>query len=1309
MLSDKQILLKGRSAHAHEQEALEFIRKELPSTSPLVAWELVELVDPASGRLHEIDALILGHQALYLVEIKSGPGVYTGDTVDWHRQAPGEPARYMEPPYKLTNLKAKILRSLLNGKMDRSLVPWIQPLVFLSHENVELKLRNYGDQCVVTRRNFVRAITYNEFPGSESAHVRGKITAPQTRALTQALKEIGVRPSAGTLRVGAYELDAVLEQGPGYEDREAKHSENSKIRRRARSYLVPEQTSTERRQQLRRAANREAQLLEDVKGHPNILRISDYIADAPLGPTVLFDHFNGVRLDAFLRQEPQCSFEDRVEIIAQVGRALEHCHRKEVHHGSLSPSAVLVARTSDGAIDTRLYNFQLGSGAHATQTQHWSALASEECAAYQAPELRESPTAARGPADVFSLGALSYFILTGKAPAESAQAADERMRRERHFDPRAVADGLDADVAQCIEQATEWLPSNRPDSAGEFVEYLCEFATAPAKPAADTNPLEAKVNDELGELKVLRVLGQGASSRVLAVERMADGRQYALKVALNETEDARLLEEAQLLRELRHQRIVQLFETPTFGGRQCLLLALAGSDTLQQRLKQEGLVSLDYAARFGEDLLLALEQLEEQNILHRDIKPANIGVGSVGKQAQHLMVFDFSLGLNLREKDVQRHGPSQLNIGTVAYRDPYLVDRGAWDHAADRWSAAVTLHEMLTGTRPSWAPEGASPRDPEATLALAAERFDASVRDHLTQFFTKALASVASERHPSALTMREHWNRAVAALSEAANANGTSLASPVSSAKLESASSANEEPLLGNGSSSSATLPTVAVDSSTDGDLFQETGEPVDFAAIDPTSPVGALPLSGRALNALDRAGITQAGELARLPNNRLSAVRGVGKGVVQEVIRVRDQWLAARPSIVPGSSSEPGAPASTVVFSGYRGADLALASTSLEPLFARTLIDAGLGTFAVLATAPREQVERLAERAFGKAQARGKLKALKELFSLEQQAEDQRAHPTTLDGWLQALLPPKPKPNQYLRALFGLHGPLAGTTDAAIAAVAKALDLSAPNIYIALNKAKQVWADHAGTDELRQNVSALVARAGGALELESGAHRLAEVYPPSPELDVLLAEVPEPRRRTVAAAALLRIVGVLEKDRQDGLRWERQEPNKIWLLRGVSLQALHDLGSTADELAQREPLAASGETLRTLRSLVESTELGRLSDERLIELAAEASTHAARSSRLELYPRGLSAARALQLSSAALSGELTPEQVQQRVKARYPEAEELPARPALDALLETYGLIWNAHTAVYQRPEQGQHGSHYTQAVSSLATPLTN
>src|SRR5690606_11378310 len=101
-------------------------------------------------------------------------------------------------------------------------------------------------------------------------------------------------------------------------------------------------------------------------------------------------------------------------------------------------------------------------------------------------------------------------------------------------------------------------------------------------------------------------------------------RDYALKVSLSTDHDDRLAQEAAELDRLRHPHIVQLVDRVTLAGRPCLLLSLAGAETLHRHLAREGTVSLELAARYGTDLLAILEYLEDQRVLHRDIKPSNL-------------------------------------------------------------------------------------------------------------------------------------------------------------------------------------------------------------------------------------------------------------------------------------------------------------------------------------------------------------------------------------------------------------------------------------------------------------------------------------------------------------------------------------------------------------------------------------------------------------------------------------------------------------------------------------------------------------
>src|SRR5690606_20269216 len=121
---------------------------------------------------------------------------------------------------------------------------------------------------------------------------------------------------------------------------------------------------------------------------------------------------------------------------------------------------------------------------------------------------------------------------------------------------------------------------------------------------------------------------------------------------------------------------------------------------------------------------------EARGITHRDIKPANLGLtGAQSKKAEELLLFDFSLSA-LPEDTIR--------LGTPAYRDPWLGvgKRKTWDAAADRYSAAVTLHEMLTGERPSYG-EANPAVVKDARVLLEETRFDSTVRDGLLAFFAE--------------------------------------------------------------------------------------------------------------------------------------------------------------------------------------------------------------------------------------------------------------------------------------------------------------------------------------------------------------------------------------------------------------------------------------------------------------------------------------------------------------------------------------------------------------------------------------------
>src|SRR5690606_22655239 len=96
--------------------------------------------------------------------------------------------------------------------------------------------------------------------------------------------------------------------------------------------------------------------------------------------------------------------------------------------------------------------------------------------------------------------------------------------------------------------------------------------------------------------------------------------------------------------------------------------------------------------------------------------------------------------------------------------------------------------------------------------------------------------------------------------------------------------------------------------------------------------------------------------------------------------------------------------------------------------------------------------------------------------------------------------------------------------------------------------------------------------------------------------------------------------------------------------------------------------------------------------DARLVRLAAAATAVVSVSTRLELYPTGMSPERAVEESRAALLDRrgLSEDDVRERIRARFPDAAPLPGRPELDRLLERVGLEWSHETDRFQLPQRG-------------------
>ena len=136
-----------------EREALEWLRAQLPDREPWHVWTNFEFIDD-QGKVNEVDALALTPAGLFVIEIKSRPGVVAGDAHTWTWTTDGHDLS-VDNPLLLTDRKSKRLASLLRRQSKvikaKTRLPYFEPVVFLSSTSLKCKLQGLARSGVFQR------------------------------------------------------------------------------------------------------------------------------------------------------------------------------------------------------------------------------------------------------------------------------------------------------------------------------------------------------------------------------------------------------------------------------------------------------------------------------------------------------------------------------------------------------------------------------------------------------------------------------------------------------------------------------------------------------------------------------------------------------------------------------------------------------------------------------------------------------------------------------------------------------------------------------------------------------------------------------------------------------------------------------------------------------------------------------------------------------------------------------------------------------------------------------------------------------
>ncbi|MGA4544413.1 BREX system serine/threonine kinase PglW [Uniformispora flossi] len=1258
-----------RTHYDHEREALEHVRALLPDAEPYRAWSNFTFT-AETGHVYEVDLLVATRSGLYLIEIKSLNGRLTNSGANWIlSHGNSARTRTFDNPLHLADAKAKRLKSLLQREATkrgvRERIPFLQAAVFLSVPTLQLGLADHQLHWVFGPEPSVGP-NPNGLPGIWSGLLgtnptdAGKALTPSlSKQLPDLLKGVGISKSHAHLKVGSWKMAArPFDAGPTWQDHLAEHTQLPAEKRRIRIYLVERNAAREDRTSIERAAKREMLALHGID-HPGIVQV-DTLEPHEAGPALIFRHDpRSLRLDHYMAQYgAQLSQATRLGLIRQLADAVAYAHRRHLHHRALSARGILVTpasrRDTPEATDTetawlkptlRISDWQAATRGPDSVGGSGAANAQISATGHAANHLEPSahpylapeftnPEADPVRLDVFGLGALTYLLLTGQPPAASRAELLNRLSAEGGLRPSTVDDTVTETMDELAYWATPPVWDERLASVADFLEILDEVEHELTAPRAESDSVHPEPEESSDD---------DEPDPLEAKQNDTVGGEWIIDKRLGTGSTCRAF-------------LAMNAET---GAMEVLKIGL--SDEKASRLEHEasvlrGLI-LDSRVihlarpeplRIGGRTVLVLEHAGEKTLARQIRDEGRLAVDELETYSDYLFgAMDFLEGEGVTHRDIK---PDNIAIRIRPNRTKQLV-------LFDFSLAGISVKELEAGTPRYLDPFLGEPQ--RMVYDEYAERYALAVtlhemasgelpvwEDGVTEprFTTVESPTLAVEAFDSAIAdgLTGFFARA---LHRDARKRFESL-KQMRAAWNQVFHAADEKRPV------SSRQPVIAED-----ETAQESRNAAAAAVTSLGVTLEAAGLSERAKSAAYRLDASTVGDLLALPSKSILSLAGVGAKTRQELQQRIKEW---RERLHQRELPTAGEPAVAAV----DGALFDASSMGLNEI-AKILVPE-------LAKNKRNETE---------------VKATRLLLGLPDPGTGDLP---SLGAW-----PVQPK-------------------------VAAVVDVTPGRIAQVLTKQRKRWHELPEVRSLHAEVVALLednGRVMGWLELADAllAHRGSTYHGERLRRAVAMAALraavetdslyDEPRllpRRHDAGAASDRILIALEVCEDDG----PDTPAAPALL-----DYADELGKAVDtRLTDVDPLPTPAAVLREL-SAVSTARLGAeawLDERRLVHLAAAASTGAAATSRLEIYPRALKPVRALRLAQAGVipigqdpSGRpigLTPEQIRDRVRSRFPALPPMPDHPGLDRLLDQAGfeVVWDRDRYIAPRTPGSSSGAMY-------------
>jgi serine/threonine protein kinase len=230
---------------------------------------------------------------------------------------------------------------------------------------------------------------------------------------------------------------------------------------------------------------REAQAIA-MLDHPNIVRAFDLDREGGLHFLVM-EYIDGASLQYLVDARGPLAIHRAVNYIAQSALGLQHAADAGLVHRDVKPSNLMLDWSGTvKLLDLGLARFSRKADSKAPGSDNKIVLGTAD---YLAPEqARSSAVDAR--ADVYALGAVAYFLLTGKPPFDGGTVAQKLIRHQTEVPKPAdsVRAEIPPGVAGVVSRMLAKDPAERPQTPARVIAELKPWVTDVPPPTPEEMP-----------------------------------------------------------------------------------------------------------------------------------------------------------------------------------------------------------------------------------------------------------------------------------------------------------------------------------------------------------------------------------------------------------------------------------------------------------------------------------------------------------------------------------------------------------------------------------------------------------------------------------------------------------------------------------------------------------------------------------------------------------------------------------------------------------------------------------------------------